>query len=97
MIGKIGTAMKKMAQRSMMRGNRGDAQSISDFGITGMRSNLQTQPQNVLTGKINIKNENTHDIFSKETTDKVKAKVENTNINPSTSNKLGSSILDATK
>lgn len=49
MIQKLGNALKTMARRSMLRGNRGDAEAIHNFGMTGMRSNLKSQPQNTIT------------------------------------------------
>ncbi len=101
MIQKIGTAMKKMAQRAMMRGNRGDALAINDHGIEGMRSNLQNQPQNVITqhptGNI------VSGVFVKETSDNVKANISNASVHhikvkeEQPGKNLGSSITDALK
>lgn len=39
MIKKMGNAFKKMAQRSLWRGDRASAQAISDHGMYGMRAN----------------------------------------------------------
>jgi hypothetical protein len=102
MIQKIGQAFKKMAQRSMMRGNRGDAQAITEFGITGMRNNLSNQvqnkvtehlPQTKLTSKVTV-DEKVRDIKGQTYGNP------QTNVGPQTSNQnpksnLGGSILDA--
>lgn len=100
MLKSIGDAMKKMAQRSMMRGNRGDAQAITNFGVEGMRSNLHEAPQNVITQHVNIPT-GVPDVFVKETTDNVKSNIANANmhhVKPAPSQpakKLGNSVLDA--
>ena len=36
----IGSAFKKMSQRAMWRGDRGQSQMIESHGVAGMRSNL---------------------------------------------------------
>lgn len=102
MIQKLGNAMKKMANRAMMRGNRGDAQAITDFGVVGMRSNLSGK-ENAQVGHSVSSDFNTS--VSSQVGQQVssnlkagqaqvathKSSLQNTNANK----KLGNSILDA--
>jgi hypothetical protein len=95
MIQKLGNAMKKMAQRSMWRGNRDDAHAIESHGMYGLRSNLNSgndtshAPTNTPTpagsgNSMHLKSTNT-------TTTKAVVK------NDDTKSGLGGSIIDALK
>lgn len=88
MIQKLGQAFKKMAQRSMLRGNRDDALAVEQHGIYGMRSNFfnKKNPSNQTNQNINTNNRNTNpDLMVKST---------RTN-EPNSS--MGKSLLDALK
>lgn len=94
MIQKLGAAFKKMAQRSMLRGNRGDAQAVSEFGIEGMRNNLMTSDSKITHNTVEVNNTagSVNAINQKETVSKIKG----LSTNSSTSNtKVGTSILGA--
>ncbi len=82
MLKNLGSAFKKMASRSMMRGDRGAAEAINNFGIEGMRSNMKNSNQNTNT---NTNPTNQNPIKKDFSAD--------LNI----SKKLGSSILDSVK
>lgn len=92
--------MKKMAQRAMLRGNRGDAESITNFGVAGMRSNLQNQPQNVITQHVGTGNV-VSNVNIQETKDNVKANIASAQVhhvaqsNNQPAKKLGQGIMDA--
>ncbi len=104
MIQKIGAAFKKMAQRSMMRGNRGDAQAVTSFGIEGMRNNLLSN-SNPLSSSTAHVSTGVHEIYAQESTRNTKNQVagnqqKTANTTKSVVNagkKLGSSIMDALK
>jgi hypothetical protein len=93
MIQKIGNAMKKMAQRSMWRGNREDAMSIESHGMYGLRNNLVGKGQNTTQQNTNT-NSNTASTHLKNVTANTTAQHVNTS-NQKTS--LGDNILDALK
>ena len=92
MIKALGAAFKKMAQRNMMRGDRGAAEAIHNFGIAGMRSNFKGGRGNT-TNTTNTQTTNkTEDVkigFANESTKKHIVEDQTTNTT------LGGSILDS--
>jgi hypothetical protein len=92
MIQKLGAAFKKMAQRSMLRGNRGDAQAVSEFGIEGMRSNLSNQVQNKITPHPNLSANKVSDVAVQANVSNVKNDFHNAN---TPKQNLGGSVLGA--
>jgi hypothetical protein len=84
-----GKAFKNMARQNMMRGNRGDAQAITDFGISGMRSNLKVS-ENSKTAPKNI----VSDVYKQDTIQRNKKSLGNANTKD-VNKRLATSILDA--
>jgi hypothetical protein len=101
MLKKIGNAMKVIAQRSLLRGNRGAAQAVTEFGLEGMRSNLHTQSQNTITQHVNLNANTTSKVSVDQSQKNIKAQVANSTTHTvqqtQTNSKLGSSVLDALK
>ena len=76
----LGNAFKVIAKRNMMRGNRGAAEAVNNYGIEGFRSNMKESREDV---KIGIANASTQTILRKD----FSAKKANTS--------LGANILDS--
>lgn len=98
MIKTITAAVKKMAQRSMMRGNIGAAETITSLGQSAALSNIRSQPQNVITQKTG--GTGVHEVFVQQNVKDIKQDISgshhSTHKDDSSNNKkLGSSIMDA--
>lgn len=92
MIKKLGQAFKKMAQRSMLRGNRDDALAVEQHGIYGMRSNFfdknsSKQANTQAMTSTNSSNRNTNPDLM----------VKSTKTSDDTTSSVGKSLLDALK
>lgn len=93
MIKKLGSALKKMSQRAMWRGDRSQSEAIENHGVFGMRSNfLNDTPSYKKEGVgLNASANNRNNNQNTKTPTTV-----NTQSN-SADTKLGSNILDALK
>lgn len=102
MIKSLGNAFKKMSQRALWRGDRGQSQMLESHGMAGMRSNLLRDTPTYKKETIGL-NKNTFNISktSKNNTSKntTNNDFKNINKNPQNNNNqnksLGSSILDS--
>lgn len=95
----IGSAFKKMSQRAMWRGDRGQSQMIESHGVAGMRSNLLNDTPTYKKESIGLgfsKNKtNSSNKTDRNTNTNTKVKP-STNTNSQNQNKsLGGSILNS--
>ena len=81
--------MKLMAQRNMLRGNRGNAQAITEFGVAGMRSNLLSNTKTTQKKSTQIVSKVNAQASAKNTASQVNTQKKQLN------KKLGNSVLDA--
>ena len=95
----IGSAFKKMSQRAMWRGDRGQSQMIESHGVAGMRSNLLNDTPTYKKESIGLNSNGGRVGFGMA---KNKATNTNTKIKPSVNSNsqnqnknLGSSILNS--
>lgn len=101
MIKKIGTALKRMSQQALMRGDRSKSEMIENHGVFGMRNNLLNDTpsykkesiglnaaSNNLLGQ-NIENRNNN------ANTKIVASQIHIKKDDDTNKKLGNSIMDA--
>ncbi len=101
MIQKLGTALKKMSQRAIWRGDRSQSEMIENHGLFGMRSNMLHDTPSYKKEGIGF---NTGDAEKNETTlNQNKSRKNGQNLKNtvqvvnSTTTKLGDNILDALK
>lgn len=105
----IGSAFKKMSQRAMWRGDRGQSQMLESHGVAGMRSNLLNDTPTYKKESIGLnsnggrvgfgmaKNKSTNSSNASDRNTNTNTKVKpNTSANAQNQNKnLGSSILNS--
>ncbi len=106
----IGNAFKKMSQRAMWRGDRGQSQMIESHGVAGMRSNLLNDTPTYKKEAIGLNSNNGFNFAKKNANssatksvningrnNNTNTKVKNSvNLNSQNQNKgLGSSILNS--
>lgn len=101
MIKKVGAALKKMSQRALMRGDRGQAEMIENHGVFGMRNNYLNDTPSYKKDAIGLGGGNTNTLIenNKDRNNNPDTKIVNSQIHikkdDTTNKKLGNSIMDA--